>query len=259
MLGQLGFKQHWQWGVCGKHPSASDYFRLGHKNTIFDAFGDWVEKGYRSIAAKKDSVGAMLSWRFWVRGSGNDAISCGILKDSIDQVGRPYPLMILGSGRLQGWQSRWCQVQWACEKTWNQMEAISTRKYRDLRFLEEEVTRLRDPDPHWPDYEKVRLELEDIRRRSAGSGRHDDKFRFVLEIEDKVMDSLRQSEILVSMNENPFWDRFFTLHIWQHLFQLHLKEVPKVVFMGGSSQRTYLALFRRALNLTDFVSMWSVP
>jgi type VI secretion system protein VasJ len=258
MLGSLGFTRNWQWAVCGKHPSAADYFSLGHKVPMLAAFADWIEKGYRTVAAKRESMGAMLSWRFWIRGSKKDSLSCGILRDSTDSIGRPYPLMILGTGVLQDWEREWDHVLWACEKTWSSMEGISTRRYRDLSLLADEVSRLRSPDPDWPEFRKINQELARLRQSPLRSGGSSHLVESIRSIEDRVVDLVGKSSILVSMNESPALDRLAALHLWQGLFKLHLKDPPNLVFMGGSSMRTYLAIFRKAIAIQDFVDLWTV-
>lgn len=258
MLGSIGFTRNWQWGVCGKHPSAADYFSLGQKVPMLAALADWIEKGYRTVAAKRESMVAMLSWRFWIRGPKRDSLSCGILRDSADSIGRPYPFMILGTGVLQDWEKEWDQVLWACEKTWHSMEGISTRRYRDLSLLADEVSRLRAPNPDWPEFGKAGQELLRIRQAPTHGGGSSPLVESVRSIEDRVVDLLGRSSILASVNESPNLDRLSALHLWQSLFKLHLKDPPNLVFMGGSSNKTYLAIFRKAIAIQDFVDLWTV-
>jgi type VI secretion system protein VasJ len=223
-----------------------------------EAFADWVEKGYRSIAAKRGSVGDMLFWRFWVKGARKDALSCGILRDSVDSIGRPYPFMIIGSGTLKDWESEWNNVLWACEKPWNQMESIAARKYRDLAGLEDDVRRLKGPDPDWPEYRRINRELDLIGNPTAQPEESTRSLEEVRSVEEKVMDLADGNEILVPVEENPALDRFTAIHLWQSLLKLHLKEAPNIVFMGGNSSRTYLGVFRKALAVQDFINLWSV-
>ena len=113
----------WHWVMCGKHPAFKDYFHLGQKLPMVTALSEWIEKGYRGVAGSKVSPANLLSWRFWAGGMDRDTLLCGVLKESTDSVGRPYPLLVAGSGPLNGWKTRWDLVPRACEQSWSQMES----------------------------------------------------------------------------------------------------------------------------------------
>lgn len=90
----------WQWVICGKHPGLKDYFQLGPNLPMVAALADWIEKGYRGVAGARTLASNLLSWRFWAAGPDRNTLLCGILRDSSDSVGRPYPLLVAGSGPL---------------------------------------------------------------------------------------------------------------------------------------------------------------
>ena len=100
-------------------------------------FSRWVEKGYQLFAARKKS--SQNSWRFWTRGLGKDGLGCGVVRDSGDQLARPYPLLIMGVGALSGWEDQWDLNPLACERSWAQMEYLFTRTFGNLKQMEEEV------------------------------------------------------------------------------------------------------------------------
>jgi len=143
----------WSFAAVGKHPAARDYFRLGNRSALSDGFADWVAGGYASFSAAggKESP-SPRSFRFWARGAGPGALACGVLRDSSDAVGRPFPLLILGCGAVEGWEKRWDALPQACEGAWGQMEALANRSLRDLKRFEEDLAWIRPPQPDWERY-----------------------------------------------------------------------------------------------------------
>ena len=100
MLGSLIKGPTWCWAAVGKHPVAADYIRLGNSTSLLDAVADWVAKGYDELLRMDGRSQDSHSWRFWLRGVKKDTLICGLCRDSSDRIGRPYPLMIMGEGRL---------------------------------------------------------------------------------------------------------------------------------------------------------------
>ena len=139
MLGRIRVERRWQWLAHGKHPSARDYFKIGADFPLGRAFSEWAGKGYEGIVTKNRSVSGQASWRFWTREARRDHVVCGILRDSSDAFGRPYPLLVMGSGPVAGWDTNWDLVPFACENAWVQMEYLSARPFIDLRTFEAEV------------------------------------------------------------------------------------------------------------------------
>lgn len=240
----------WQWVICGKHPGLKDYFQLGPNLPMVAALADWIEKGYRGVAGAKTSPSSLLSWRFWAGGPDRETLLCGILRDSGDSAGRPYPLLVVGSGSLPDWGSRWDLVPHACEQSWSQMESLSARIFRNLKQLEDELLRVREPQPLWTEF---------ARFAAAGpsSGQAPDTSSSD-HIEDQAMRLARDSEILVALDEPPSLDPFTIIHRWHASLKKHHREPPKAVFMGGNASAGRLAFFRRPLTTQDFARLWSV-
>ena len=105
MLGSV--KKTWNWIGSGKHPAAGDYFKVGQFTPVLDAVAGWLENGFgRWIEARKEASGSPYSqnsWRFWIRGPKTDCLVVGVVKDSSDSLGRPFPLLIAGAGLLLLW------------------------------------------------------------------------------------------------------------------------------------------------------------
>lgn len=186
-------------------------------------------------------------------GSGKETLVCGLVKDSTDRVGRPYPLLIVGTGPLKGWQDRWDLLPFACERSWNQIESLSMRTFQDLKELEEEIRKIRAPSPQWPEYDAVRKDLEQsgLNWESGVSYWEPHDFR-TLEA------GLReQKEIMVYLDEKSSHDQFTLSSLYHSTFKARLQVLPNAVFMGGTLETTYLAVFQRPLTSADFVKLWS--
>lgn len=228
----------WQWSAFGKHPVASDFFRLGEDTPLLRGFSDWVEKGYHALASIKAPLHTLHAWRFWARGPQKESIACGVVRDSSDRVGRPYPLLIMGMGLLNGWEDHWDLLPFACERTWGQIEYLSSFITQDLKKFEQEVQHLRPPLPGWPDFE--------MKRKDLGS------------MEQQVSVRSDQTAFIFDLKMNADHDQLTQVNLYHVLIRNQMKSVPNVVFMGGTLERTCLVLFRRPLQTADFVQLWSV-
>ena len=171
---------------------------------------------------------------------------CGVVKDSSDSVGRPYPLLLMGMGPLADWERHWHHIPKACEKAWAQLEAISTRMYRDFKQMEQDLRTLKPPVPDWKGFEaeiRAAADTETVEPDGAeppeAQAEPDDSAVLVLPVSwdrfgDATGDLVRQHEMLRS----------------------RIPEIPKAVFMGGRPDRTFLAVFRRPLAAEDFGRLW---
>jgi type VI secretion system protein VasJ len=244
-------KNRWQWFASGKHPSVKDYFKVGEDLPMGTAFADWIAKGYQNLPAKRFSTSGLVSLRFWTGGFTRGSFVCGVVRDSSDSIGRPYPLLILGSGSVRDWEGKWQNSPYACEKTWHQMEGISTRMFHDLRQLEEEVRRIKPPEPDWTQFAQLEEEM-------TKSGQPCSKAIDIQAMETSAKAVSNEAVLLIPMDEYPLQDQLVVISIWLSLLKRNVIDIPKTVFMGGNQLSTYLALFRRPLLTRDFVRLWSV-
>jgi type VI secretion system protein VasJ len=252
MLGSIGTGHSWQWAAYGKHPVAKDYFRLGKDFPLGKGFSDWIEKSYQALTARKEARPGPCSWRFWARGVGRDVLACGLVRDSSDRVGRPYPLLIMGMGPLKGWEDQWDLLPFACERTWEQIEYLSALIATDFKKFEVEVQNIRSPSPEWPEFYSHRESFrEELTSHWNVSGCDPGDPGRASRLTEKT-------EIYVGLDEGPFDDHFIRIGFWHSLFRAHLKVIPNAVFMGGTFEKAYLALFRRPLLPSDFLEMWSL-
>ncbi len=142
MLGSVKQKQGWAWGAAGKHPVARDYIAIGAQTPLLKAFADWMESGYSALQERPQQA---CSWRFWARGMKKQELVCGLLRDSNDSVGRPYPFLIFGTGPLDGWEETWELLPYVFEGIWSRMEYVGSKKSFDVSALESDLGMLPYP------------------------------------------------------------------------------------------------------------------
>jgi len=255
VLGSLGSSAYWHWAAHGKHQAAGDYFRLGGDLPVLNAFAAWVRQGYQAAAAKRAPAAGYRSWRFWAKGSARGQLVSGLVRDSSDSHGRPFPLLIVGSGPLSGWEEDWDLVPFACEGGWNQMERLGAKGFETVRELEAELGKIRSPAPQWPAFRTERDGLGDRLAPAAGAPPG-----AVLEgLKRRAAELARETEVHLSLDEGTALDQFTLASLWHSLIRETGGQAPHVAFMGGSQEGSFLLLFRRALVPTDFVHLWTAP
>ncbi len=250
MLGLRKPKNTWSWAACGKHPVAKDYFKVNLNSPLLLAFESWVEKGFLVLSNQSVSARRMYSWRFWAKGIKKGSLICGVGKDSSDSIGRPYPLLVMGDGAIDGWEAHWDLLNHAFEKTWDQIEYISTKRFDDLRGLENEVCALRNPGIDWAELQSQQKDLNDPKPLSHEL--NTDEIR-------RVTDCLSsEMEALIPLESHPGEDPSAVARQWGSMLKTYRSAVPNAVFMGGVPEKHFLAVFNRPLKADDFVRLWSV-
>lgn len=243
----------WNWSAFGKHPAAADYFRLGHASPFVEGVTKWVESGYRLLAERGDATPPFCSWRFWARGYGRDSLVLGVVRVSSDSMGRPYPLLIMGSGPLEGWEGNWDLLPFAGEKSWCQIEFLATHTFGELKKLEEGLQGLRPPAAEWD-------ELAERRRGLNRLGSPLDPYASFLDmprLETVAAERAGKDEFSVRLDRGPVNDKITLVSLWHLLAKGAAKGVPNALFMGGTLERSFLASYRRALAPGDFLHLWS--
>lgn len=240
----------WQWTAAGKHPAAKDFIQTGAPTQLSKAFSEWIDRGYRRLGETGAKRPLHQSWRFWAGAGTRRDLACGLIKDSSDTLGRPYPLLILGTGPLNLWQSRWPFLLTGLGELYTQIEGLASRRFAGLKEFEEAVWSLPTSGPRWNTGERegnegmtgsgsepAELPL-DMQPWSVESG----KTAFVLPLEGGASGEAEQaaSRRLAALKGL-------------------LTENPQAVFAGGSPERVFLAVFLRGLTPADFVRLWLLP
>ena len=254
MLGIGKPKNIWNWAACGKHPVAKDYFRINLTTSLLSAFESWFEKGYQILDKQQKTARTIYSWRFWGKGIKKGNLICGVGKDSGDSIDRRYPLFIMGDGLLEGWEKDWDLLHHAFEKTWNQIEYISSRRFDDLKGLETEVHAIKNPSHKWMElktHNENRVTTHSLPHAVTISIDHE-------EIMEKTSLLSEKMEVLIPLDHQAQVDPLDAASQWCSLLKDHWPGVPNAIFMGGVPEKHFLAIFNRSLNANDFVRLWSV-
>ncbi|NVN91505.1 MAG: type VI secretion system protein TssA [Desulfuromonadales bacterium] len=247
-------EKYWQWAAFGKHPTAKDYFRLGDETPFVEGLFGWVENGYQLLTTKESAAPEFCSWRFWAREAGKNSLVCGVVRVSSDSLGRPYPLVIMGSGPLGNWQDNWDLLPFSGERTWRQIEYIAANLFADFKKLEEEIRTIRAPDANWPELARKRKELNFL-------GSPIDPYASFLdfrELKKTAAAHAEKAEVFISLDRGPCHDKITHVSLWHMLSKESAKSLPSALFMGGTLDKAYLSIFRRPMKTADFVQLWLV-
>ena len=253
MLGLGKPKNIWNWAACGKHPVARDYFRISSSTSLFVAFENWIEQGFEILSKQGISGHRVYSWRFWAKGIKMGNLIFGIARDNSDNIGRPYPLLIMGDGFLDGWEEHWDLFPHAFERAWDQMEYISSRRFDDFKELEKEVYAIKNPRQDWLEWKS----------KNANSNKPESLINPLTisithgEIKKKVRHLSEKMEVHIPLDNQAIGDPSDMAALWCSLLKSHGSGTPSAVFMGGISEKNFLVVFNRSLNAKDFVQLWS--
>jgi type VI secretion system protein VasJ len=253
VLGAVIAPERWRFAAFGKHPGAKDYLRLGSTTPILTGIADWVDKGYAGIEGKKKGMADAASWRFWSKGFGPEALVCGVVRDSVDRLGRPYPLLVLGTGALRDWEGHWDLLPYACLPVWERIEYLGAQRYEEIGRFESAIRGLHAPVPEWADY----------------SGRRDrevapSEVRSGMAVPDVASDHGGKdvdpggASRFIRLDGGFGRDPFPAAVVWQTRLRRDDAESPNAVFFGGTISRAYLGVFRKPLSSPDFARIWNV-
>ena len=245
MLG-LGSKSKkysgWQWNVCGKHPSARDFFALGGNNFIAEAFARWIRLGAEGLQkVSRENLLRSCSYRFWARVPEKGVLSCGVIRNSCDSAGRPYPLLVIGTGRLEHWEGNWDLLPFSCDVLWAQMERLASRKYNSLSELEDDTLLLHPPREDWDKMAVERQGLQEVNEDTPS----------ILPAHSVESDAL-----FLGLDQDSIDHLFQSVIKWNIILKENIQAVPNSLFLGGTEDHVALVLFRRSLDDTDFINMW---
>jgi type VI secretion system ImpM family protein len=253
MLGKVKPKADWIWYADGKHPAAKDFLKIGPREPLLQALSDWAAAGFQQLSAGRKPAFSNNSWRFWTGGNRRGHIICGVLRDSCDSFGRYFPLTVLGTGPLNGWEPHWELLPLVLDKTWQQIEYLATKRRLDFSRLENEVHVLPVPTNNW-------FELDPAGRLPG----HNDAAPGMSPAVDRakaphVTPGGADPQLEIIPLTNVFQDdppeQIAGL---QAVLKKRLPHAPKAVFMGGIPEKSCLVLFKRPLRPNDFAKLWSL-
>ncbi len=254
MLGSIKSNNSWCWSAFGKHPLSKDFFRVGHNVPLLKGFSDWVEQGYTKLISLHNVSNMNCSWRFWMRGDSKGSIVCGIIKDSCDGLGRPYPLLITGSGFLKNWENHWDLLPFACEQTWNQIEYISAQNYNDISRFEVEIQNVRPPVSEWSGFKGNR----ESSLKLVASSDENDFSKYIKDMKYRAVGLSKKTECFITLDDKPYLDKSNLIIYWHFYLKEQIKKIPNIVFMGGPLEKSYVTFFKRPLAPGDFVDLSSL-
>lgn len=246
MLGSLVGKKPWRWTLWGKHPAVSDFISHGLTTQVEKALSLWVENGYTQLRGDKDNVDSPCAWRFWTK-AGNNRIASGIIRSSGDRLGRPFPLLLMGTGKLTGWEEHWEELPIVLDQMWRRMETITASRAERYKTLQAALDNIPPPKINWSREQK---------KNSKESLPETDRF-FIKNVEPNHQTQAVISKDgglqMVSLGTDPVGDA-----MQGHKDQkTNNAAPPTAVFMGGALDRPCMAIFRRALSPSDFAYLWS--
>ena len=218
----------WIFFASGKHPVVKDYIRIGSETPLMDGFSRWVENG----DVRVNSNELHHSWRFFARGLGKEELSCGLVRDSRDRAGRPFPLLIMGCGRLPGWEGYWEHLPFAFDAIWERMEFLSGKHAYDLEALKGDIKGIPSPLPP-----KITQDINTHEVASMEIHNPDEMFSIPLQGETDHGDEI--ARLLAGT-------------------RIQSRTLPDTVFIGGTFQRSFLVAFTRPLKAEDFVKLWTM-
>lgn len=245
MLGAVG---PWEWAAFGKHPAALDFIRIGRDLPIFSAFSGWMASGQQALETGKGRRTGGYSWRFWARGARKDGLLCGLLRASSDRIGRPYPLLVMGTGEIRAWEKGWDLLPLALEGLWRRMESISSGPYRAFEPLREDLLHLGNPPADWRDIQDRRDRMRFAEAWAAASR----------QTAARAAEAMGAERAFLRMDEAGLQDSFVRVVFWHELLHRQGRRVPNAVFVGSVTEESFLAVLNRPIVTEDYIRLCSL-
>lgn len=250
MLGLGRDKDAWHWAVCGKHPLGKDYFQLHVRTPLQSAFATWMDKGFSALPKYSEARRAICFWRFWAKGVKKGQMVCGFLKASSDGIGRPYPLLIVGTGACNGWEKNWAFLPRHLETRWQQIEYVASRRFDSLQELGNAVRRIAPPGQDCAeDMGNDEVVSED--RMPADTHSIPEDFEYA------VTRFKEEQALWIPLEGKASLEGSRRAVLWGLQLKKHGADAPQAFFLGGTPGKAFLVVFARPVNAEDFVRLWS--
>jgi len=247
-------KKKWEWSIFGKHPAVNDFIKIGSKDKDLSLFYQWVQNCYDKIRPEIHKDHKIHSWRFWVKSPAKGHLICGLVRDSCDKVGRSYPILIIGTGHLPGWEKNWDLLPFSCEKTWMQIESISTMRTSGIQDFQESLVLINKPISDWEKLKDKRgnpYTINDNNNNNSTSAWNLD------DIECLAQSKINEEYFIEPIKLISLEHSFIMIEKWHYILK-KFNHKPGSIFMGGISDKLYIAVFNRSLKSDDFNQLWSI-
>ena len=218
-------------------------------------------------------MSGMCSWRFWAQVPGKkDNIVCGVVRQSSDKIGRPYPLIIVGTGVLGSCWKKWDLLPSGLDNLWQRMETLAAGRAADVRFFEDELKCIPSPSETWQ--ETVLHSKHEPFAQSVLKGLSSE-LKGILQngvylLKQRGAASFPLEDLIAARralgNQNPLYGRSMEASAVSHtdmvtVLHRYLKQalpstMPCSVFLGGSLTSSLVYVFFRAITPEDFLNMW---
>ncbi len=239
MLGIGKSNSPWTWTGHGKHTVARDYFSVGPEEPLSRAFSDWVDGGLHSLSEDRTALTQPTAYRFWAKGLKKNSLACGVIRNSCDTIGRPFPLLLMGCGSLDKFEDKWSLMPLSCEGCWQQLEHLATRRLNSFDQLQIELTKIKKPNDSWAEMEET-MRADFAMPGNLGRAISD------LEISGATFIPLWGEEVS---------DPMLLASQFHLALQHNMKKPPFAVFIGGFN-RLNMAVFNRPMQVSDFTQLW---
>lgn len=218
----------------GKHPAFDDYFSVNMNTPLANALSVWIENGTKSDGtADKNKV--IRSFRFWVLGIKKEELVLGIIRDSSDRLGRPYPLLIIGSTRMKNRDNQWPSIFSCFEPVFRAFEEMTAARYEIFKEFEASLLKVKFFQPDFENSDTVFSKClmtwfkKEKERRSL---------------------ALPVSDLLDKFTSHP------PASPTRGIFKTD-SPLPGAVFLGGLPDNPMVNLYNRPLGTRDFHSLFN--
>ena len=236
----------------GKHPSFRDFICLGEKTALAQALSSWIEKGFSTFLEEHGKGLGNRSWRFWLRGQDINEIFWGILKDSSDSLGRPYPLVILLANRIPELGHNWELIPLIMDASWRRLELLASKNFYNYQELIKDISNITLHELTSEKFNEVKNQWESYNSAFLDKELVKDKIRKKIISHKKIVE-LSLLEIHDEKSRIPFQIATFF-----YIFKFFCPEGPVACFIGGSPEDPKIIFFLEKISKDSFLRLWGL-
>ena len=235
----------WNWFASGKHPAVKDYMTVGAIRPWSEAFAKTAGLAYRSMVVRNAGHVGPAPCFFWAAGPERDVLACGYMGDSRDGLGRPYPLIMLGTGHVRDWGGVWDMLPLLFSATWKAMARVAHSVYDTLAGFQQALEAVPSPAEVSPAVmEAHRLMIREARRRFFFQGHG-------LPDPDRVRFGNRHFAMTIPRGFSDCGPCY-----WHHVIKQRAgTSPPTAAFISGQSNAS-MHLFFRPVRPKDLTGLW---